>query len=68
MGPAGLPKSITNKIHQLLSKQLATKENQELFISQGFEPSNFTPEEYGQFIQVEIEKWTKVAKLADIKE
>jgi len=68
LGPAGLPKSITNKIHQILSKQLATKENQELFISQGFEPSNFTPDEYGQFIQVEIEKWTKVAKLADIKE
>jgi tripartite-type tricarboxylate transporter receptor subunit TctC len=47
---------------------LATKENQQLFISQGFEPSNLTPEEFANFIIVETEKWAKVAKQADIKE
>jgi tripartite-type tricarboxylate transporter receptor subunit TctC len=68
LGPAGLPKSIVTKIHETLTKQLATKENQEIFLSQGFELSNFSPEEYGNFIQAETEKWARVAKMADIKE
>ena len=68
LGPAGLPKSIVTKIHETLTKQLATKENQEIFLSQGFELSNFSPEEYGNFIHAETEKWARVAKMADIKE
>jgi len=68
LAPAGTPSAIITRLHSVLSKQLATKENQELFISQGFEPSNFTPEEFANFIVLETEKWAKVAKLADIKE
>lgn len=68
LAPAATPNAIINKLYAILSKQLATKENQELFISQGFEPSNFTPEEFANFIQLETEKWAKVAKVADIKE
>ena len=68
LAPAATPSAIITKLHSVLSKQLATKENQELFISQGFEPSNFTPEEFANFIQLETEKWARVAKQADIKE
>jgi tripartite-type tricarboxylate transporter receptor subunit TctC len=68
LAPAATPSAIVTKLHAILSKQLATKENQELFISQGFEPSNFTPEEFANFIHLETEKWAKVAKVADIKE
>jgi tripartite-type tricarboxylate transporter receptor subunit TctC len=68
LAPAGTPSAIITKLYTTLSKQLATKENQELFTSQGFEPSNFTPEEFGNFIQLETEKWAKIAKQADIKE
>jgi len=68
LAPAATPSAIVTKLYTTLSKQLAMKENQELFTSQGFEPSNFTPEEFANFIQLEIEKWAKVAKMADIKE
>lgn len=68
LAPAATPNAIITKLYAILSKQLATKENQELFTSQGFEPSNFTPEEFATFIQLETEKWAKVAKIADIKE
>jgi tripartite-type tricarboxylate transporter receptor subunit TctC len=68
LAPAATPSAIITKLYTTLSKQLAMKENQELFTSQGFEPSNFTPEEFANFIQLEIEKWAKVAKMADIKE
>lgn len=68
LAPAGTPSAIIDKLHSVLSKQLASKENQQLFISQGFEPSNFTPEEFANFIVLETEKWAKIAKQADIKE
>jgi tripartite-type tricarboxylate transporter receptor subunit TctC len=68
LAPAGTPSAIIDKLHSVLSKQLASKENQQLFISQGFEPSNFTPEEFANFILLETEKWAKIAKQADIKE
>lgn len=68
LAPAGTPNAIITKLYSVLSKQLASKENQELFTSQGFEPSSFTPEEFGNFIHLETEKWAKVAKQADIKE
>ena len=68
LAPAGTPSAIITRLHAILTKQLATKENQQLFISQGFEPSNLTPEEFANFIIVETEKWAKVAKQADIKE
>jgi tripartite-type tricarboxylate transporter receptor subunit TctC len=68
LAPIATPSAIIAKLHSILSKQLATKENQELFTSQGFEPSNFTPEEFANFIHLETEKWAKVARAADIKE
>jgi len=68
LAPAGTPSAIITRLHAILTKQLATKENQQLFISQGFEPSNLTPEEFASFIILETERWAKVAKQADIKE
>jgi len=68
LAPAGTPGAIISRLHAILTKQLAAKENQQLFISQGFEPSNLTPEEFANFIILETEKWAKIAKQADIKE
>ena len=68
LAPAATPKAIVARIHEILSKQLATPENQQLFIGQGHEPGGDTPEEYAAFIRAETEKWSKVAKAANIKE
>ena len=51
------PKAIVVRIHEILAKQLATPENQQLFLSQGHEPGGDTPEEYAAFIRAETEKW-----------
>ncbi len=68
LAPAATPKAITARIHEILSKQLATPENQQMFIGQGHEPGGDTPEEYAAFIRAETRKWSKVAKAADIRE
>jgi tripartite-type tricarboxylate transporter receptor subunit TctC len=68
LAPANTPKTIVNKIHEVLTKKLMQKENQELFLSQGFELMYLSPDEYGTFIRLEMEKWEKIAKAADIHE
>jgi len=68
LAPAATPKAIVARIHEILAKQLATPENQQLFLSQGHEPGGDTPEEYSAFIRAETEKWSRVAKAAGIKE
>jgi len=68
LAPAGTPKAIITRIHDILSKQLATREAQELYLSQGHEPGGGDPEEFAAFIRAEIQKWAKVAKAANIRE
>ncbi len=68
LAPAGTPKAIITRIHEILSRQLASPEGQELYLSQGHEPGGDGPEEYAAFIRAEIEKWSKVAKAAGIRE
>jgi tripartite-type tricarboxylate transporter receptor subunit TctC len=44
LAPAATPKAVIARIHEILSKQLATAENQQLFLSQGHELGGDTPE------------------------
>ena len=67
LAPAGTPRAIILRIHEILAKQLATAEGRELFVSQGHEPGGDGPDEYAAFIRAEIEKWSKVAKAAGIQ-
>jgi tripartite-type tricarboxylate transporter receptor subunit TctC len=68
LAPAQTPKAVIARIHDILSKQLATPEAQQLFIGQGHEPGGDTPEQYAAFIRAETEKWARVAKAAGIHE
>jgi tripartite-type tricarboxylate transporter receptor subunit TctC len=68
LAPAATPKPLITRIHEILSRQLALPDNQQLFIGQGHEPGGDMPEEYAAFIRAEIEKWGKVAKAANIRE
>jgi tripartite-type tricarboxylate transporter receptor subunit TctC len=68
LAPAATPKMIIARIHEVLSRQLATPENQQLFISQGHEPGGDMPDEYAAFIRAETAKWAGVAKAANIRE
>ena len=67
LAPAGTPAAVISRIHEVLAKQLATPEGQQLFVGQGHEPGGDGPEEYAAFIRAETAKWSKVAKAAGIK-
>jgi tripartite-type tricarboxylate transporter receptor subunit TctC len=66
LAPAGTPRPIIIRIHDVLAKALATTEARELFIGQGNQISGLGPEAYGEFMRAEIEKYAKVAKAANL--
>ena len=62
VGPARIPKEITNKLSGEIGKALALPDMKERFNQQGAEPQGTTPEEFSAFIKSELVKWAKVVK------
>ncbi|MEN3354953.1 MAG: putative tricarboxylic transport rane protein [Betaproteobacteria bacterium] len=66
LAPAGTPKSVIVRVHDVVAKALKTPEARELYSSQGHEIGGLNPEEYTAFIKAETEKWGRVAEKAGI--
>jgi tripartite-type tricarboxylate transporter receptor subunit TctC len=60
--PAGTPRDISVKSHGVVAKSLQVPEMIERLSSQGAEAVGNTPEEFTEFLRVEIAKWAKVVK------
>jgi tripartite-type tricarboxylate transporter receptor subunit TctC len=54
-------------VYQELSTMLKSQEVRERFLAQGALASGMAPDEFVSFIKVEMEKWAKVAKFANIR-
>jgi tripartite-type tricarboxylate transporter receptor subunit TctC len=65
--PAGVPRDIVVKLHEILAKSLKTPEARERLLALGALPSGNSPDEFAAFIKAETEKWAKVAKAAHIR-
>jgi len=65
--PANTPREIVAKVYQELSTMLKSQEVRERFLAQGALASGMPPDEFVSFMKVEMEKWAKVAKFANIK-
>ena len=66
MGPAHLPKPVTDRVHGALKTALGNPELRHQLSGQGADPVGNTPEEYAAFNKSEIAKWIKVAREANI--
>lgn len=62
VAPAGTPPDIVNKLHQTITKLLATPEMQERLVNAGAETRPGTPAEFGTFVRDEKARWAKVVK------
>jgi tripartite-type tricarboxylate transporter receptor subunit TctC len=67
LGPAGLPPSVTAKLHATLAKALANPTLRDKLQDLGFDIVASTPEAYGKLIRSEIERWSAVVKAQGIK-
>lgn len=68
MAPAATPREITLRLHRELLQVMRDDEMKKRFVADGGEPSvSRTPEEFGTVIRVELAKWAKVARAANIE-
>ena len=62
LAPAGTPRAVIAKIHDLIVDELQRAEVRQAIGKFGFEPVGDTPEEFGAFIKSDIAQWARVAK------
>jgi tripartite-type tricarboxylate transporter receptor subunit TctC len=67
LAPARTPRPIVSQLHETSAKVLAMPDVKKTLAAVGMNVASSSPEEFGNFIQQEIAKWTKVARTARIE-
>ena len=67
LAPAGTPPEVIAKLNAEVKRALEAPEIKERFSAQGFSAAWNTPAAYGAFLQAELDKWAKVAKVSGAK-
>lgn len=67
LAPAGTPQEVVNLLSGAMAKIASMPDIKESFGALGIEPAANTPEQFAAFIQAEMQKFAKLAKLAGVK-
>lgn len=67
VAPTGTPEPIVRKLHAQIAGIVRMPDINEQLASQGADPVGSTPEEFGQYMRSETEKWAKVVKASGIR-
>lgn len=67
VAPAGTPKEIVDLLYREIAKIVAQPDVKERLTTLGFNPVANTPEQYGERIKGEIDKWGKVVRDAKLR-
>jgi hypothetical protein len=65
--PAGTPREIITRLNLEFAKSMTLPDVKERLVALGFDPVGSTPEEFARQIKIELEKWVKVVRAANIK-
>jgi tripartite-type tricarboxylate transporter receptor subunit TctC len=68
LAPANTPRDIIAKVHTEVANVMGAREIREKLSAEGAEPLATTPDQFAAFIKAELDKWTKVAKVAKIQQ
>jgi tripartite-type tricarboxylate transporter receptor subunit TctC len=66
VGPAGMQADVVNALNAEIGKMLASPELITILSSEGAEAQTMTPQQFGDLMRSETERWTKVAHEANI--
>ena len=66
IGPAGIARAVAEKFNAALAQAVRDPANRKQLIAQGADPVGSSIDEHAAFIKAEVEKWTKIAKQANI--
>ena len=67
VAPAGTPPAVVNALNAAAQKSLAMPDVRERLIALASPPVGGTPEQFGQHIKREMDKWARVIRAANIK-
>jgi tripartite-type tricarboxylate transporter receptor subunit TctC len=67
VAPAGTPRAVVTRLHDVVAASLSKPEVKERLGGLGLEPAPMAPEEFAEFIQREIAKWTREVREAGIQ-
>lgn len=67
IGSSKIPKPVINKIQQGIATALKDAEVAKRLAADGSTPVGSTPEQFSRHIKSEVDKWTKLAKAANLK-
>jgi len=66
VGPAGLPADIVHRLNETQVAVLNDPELREKLSVEAVEPMPMSPEQFGQYIKADIQRWTALAKAKNI--
>jgi tripartite-type tricarboxylate transporter receptor subunit TctC len=66
VGPAGMPADIVNALNAEIGKMLTSPELSTFLANEGAEAEAMTPQQFGDLMRLETERWIKVAHEANI--
>jgi tripartite-type tricarboxylate transporter receptor subunit TctC len=66
VGPAGMPANVVHALNSEIGKMLTSPELGEFLKNEGAEAQAMTPEQFGDLMRLETERWIKVAHEANI--
>ncbi len=64
MAPAGTPKGIIDALNTDIQKIAKSPDVKETWAKQGAVPMHMSAEEFGKFMEQDIQKWAKVVKVS----
>lgn len=67
VGPAGMPADIVRRLNETQVAVLKSPDLAEKLAGEAVEPWPMTPEQFGQYIQADIARWTALAKARGIR-
>ncbi len=67
IGPANMPKPVTDKLNAAINEALKSPEMKSFFLKEGAEPAPESPARFASFVSDELTRWKQVAKAKDIK-
>jgi tripartite-type tricarboxylate transporter receptor subunit TctC len=66
VGPAGMPANVVNALNSEIAKMLTSPELRTFLSNEGAEAEAMTPQQFGELMRLETERWIKVAHEAHI--
>jgi tripartite-type tricarboxylate transporter receptor subunit TctC len=67
LAPAGTPAAILGRLSAEINKALVMPELRASLIAAGADPVKSSPQAFDLFFSLEIEKWTRIVKVAGIR-